>query len=164
MQNEGLWLGLIGGLGPGATVHYYQELIKAHEERGLPPRLLIANADMPLVRKAAEHGDRIAMAEHFADLVRRMAAGGAQVAAVSAITPHMCIRELVERSPIPLVNQLEEVSREIRRLGLKRIALFGTRYTVESRLFGELEGIEVAMPSPEEIAALHEAYFRIVDG
>jgi len=39
-------LGLIGGLGPGATVEYYRALVKAHAERQIPLRLLIAHADM----------------------------------------------------------------------------------------------------------------------
>ena len=163
MNHEGLYLGLVGGLGPGATVHYYQQLVKEHDQRGLVARMLIAQADMPRMRAAAERGDRIAMADHLADLIRRMAAGGAQIAAVSAITPHMCIRELTERSPIPLVDQLEEVAKGIRARGLKRVALFGTRYTVESRMFGQLAGIEVVMPKPDEIAAIHETYFQIVD-
>jgi len=42
----GRCLALIGGLGPGATVHYYRELIAGHERRGRVPRLLIAHADI----------------------------------------------------------------------------------------------------------------------
>ena len=37
-------LGLIGGLGPGATLHYYRELAKAHAGE-----FLIIQADMDLV-------------------------------------------------------------------------------------------------------------------
>jgi aspartate/glutamate racemase len=38
-------LGLIGGLGPGATVLYYRELIAAIEKQGRVPRLMIVHAD-----------------------------------------------------------------------------------------------------------------------
>ena len=46
MGNEARCLGLIGGLGPGATIHYYRELIAAHQAQGRIPRLLIAHADV----------------------------------------------------------------------------------------------------------------------
>ena len=40
--------------------------------------------------------------------------------------------------------------------GLKRVALFGTRSTVESRMFGRL-GVEVVMPKPDEIDFIHNS-------
>ena len=48
------WLGLIGGLGVGSTVYYYQELAKSYAARGLTARLLIAHADMSRVLQAAQ--------------------------------------------------------------------------------------------------------------
>ena len=39
-------LGLIGGLGVGATVQYYQALAKAHEQLQNPLRLVMVHADM----------------------------------------------------------------------------------------------------------------------
>ena len=42
-------LGLIAGLGVGATVHYYRELAKAHEARGSALHLVMAQAEMPRV-------------------------------------------------------------------------------------------------------------------
>jgi Aspartate racemase len=45
----GRCLGLIGGLGPGATIHYYRELIAGHERQRRVPRLLIVHADIQRV-------------------------------------------------------------------------------------------------------------------
>jgi aspartate racemase len=157
------WMGLLGGLGVGATIHYYQELARRHEARGVPLRLLMAQADMRLLLRVAQQGDRAAMAEHLAGLVERLAAGGASFAVIPAITPHMCAPELAARSPIPLLNLVEETVQEIQRRGIRRVALFGSRFTVESRMFGQLEGIEVVMPTLAEIDAIHTAYFQIVD-
>ncbi len=158
---DGRWIGLVGGLGVGSTIHYYRELVKAHEARGKTLRLLMAHADMSRVIGCAQAGDRTAMAEYLAGLIRRMADGGADVAAVSAVMPHMCIRELVERSPVPLVNVVQVTAEEIRRRGFRRVALFGAPVVVESRMYGQLEGVDVVMPTPEEIAAIHETYFQM---
>jgi aspartate racemase len=53
----GRCLGLIGGLGPGATVHYYRELVAAHERHGRVARLLIAHADIHRVYAAVTAKD-----------------------------------------------------------------------------------------------------------
>ena len=156
-------MGLLGGLGVGATIYYYQELARRHEAQGVPLRLLMAQADMQLLLRGAQQGDRVAMAEHLAGLVERLAAGGASFAVIPAITPHMCAPELSARAPIPLLNLVEETLREIERRGLRRVALIGSRFTVESRMFGQLQGIEVVMPTPGEIDEIHTAYFQIVD-
>jgi aspartate racemase len=150
-------LGLIGGLGPGATVHYYRELVKAQAGE-----LLIVHADMDRVLGDVERGDRIGLAAYFARLIERLAHGGAEVAAISAITPHICIRELEKISALPLVNIIEEVGVEIRSRGYARVALFGTRFVVESRMFGMLEGVEVVVP--DQVETIHEAYMQTVAG
>jgi aspartate racemase len=150
-------LGLIGGLGPGATIHYYRELVKAQAGE-----MLLIHADMNRVLADVARADRAGLAAYFAGLIDRLARGGADVAAISAITPHICIRELKEISPLPLVNIIEEVGAEIRERGYRRVALFGTRFVVESRMFGMLEGVEVVVP--EQVAEIHEVYMQTVEG
>jgi aspartate racemase len=152
-------LGLIGGLGPGATVHYYQQLVKAK-----PGEMLIVHADMDHVLGCVQRGERLELAEYFARLIDRLAGGGADLAAISAITPHICIRELEKISALPLVNIIEVVGNEIRSRGYKRVALFGTRFVVESRMFGMLDGIDVLVPRPEQVDLIHNAYMQTVEG
>ena len=150
-------LGLIGGLGPGATVHYYRELVKAHAGE-----ILIIHADMDRVLGAVERGDITGLATYLAGLTDRLASGGADVAAISAIAPHICIRELQKLSRLPLVNIVDVIEREVHARGYKKVALFGTRFVVESRLFGMLDGVEVM--APDQVQMIHEAYMQTVAG
>ena len=153
------YLGLIGGLGPGATVHYYQQLAKA--EAG---EMLLVNADLQHVRGHMERGNREQLAAYFARLIERLARGGAEVAAISAIAPHMCIRELQKISALPLVNIIEETGREIRARGSRRVALFGMRFVVESRMYGMLDGVEVIVPETAQVQTIHDTYLQVVEG
>jgi aspartate racemase len=150
-------LGLIGGLGPVATIHYYRELVKAQAGE-----VLIIHADMEHALGYVKRSDRIGLAEYFARLIERLAHGGANLAAISAVTPHICIRELKKISALPLVNIIEEVGAEIRSRGYKRVALFGTRFVVETSMFGMLEGIDVVVP--DQVDAIHQAYMQTVAG
>lgn len=161
-RREGLCLGLIGGLGVGATVHYYQELVKAHAARACVPNLVIVHADVNYVLKLAAAGEAAPMAAYFSTVIGRLSAAGAQIAAIPAMTPHLCAPELMESSPIPLVSLVDEILREIASKGLKRIALFGTRFTIETGMFGQLSGVDVVTPKADEIDFIHGTYLQIV--
>jgi aspartate racemase len=150
-------LGLIGGLGPGATVQYYEQLAKAN-----PGEMLIIHADMDRVRGAVERNDLDGLAAYLATLVDRLAAGGAEVAAVTAVTPHICIRQLEAISALPLVDITKTIAAEVRECGYRRVALFGTRFVVETSMFGLLDGIEVVVPP--QVETIHDCYMRIVNG
>jgi len=43
------------------------------------------------------------------------------------------------------------------------VALFGTTFTMEGGLWGQLAGIEIVKPRPDEIAFVGRAYQRILD-
>lgn len=153
--------GLVGGLGVGAAIHYYRELAKAHDAAHVPLDLVMAHADMQRMIRWAEAGDARSMARYVAGLIERMKAAGATFAALPAVTPHLCISELLPISPLPLVNLLENVNGAIRSSGFRRVALFGTRFTVASAMFGALTAAEVVMPRPGEIDEIHRIYFQL---
>jgi aspartate racemase len=44
------------------------------------------------------------------------------------------------------------------------VGLLGTRFTIENRMFGCLEGIETVMPDGARIERIHELYKEFVDG
>jgi aspartate racemase len=157
-------LGLIGGLGPGATTLYYRELVAAIEKQGRLPRLLIAHADINHVYATLAAKDLDALTRYLAGLIVSMASGGAELTAIVAATPHICAPQLVALSPLPLIDMLAEVANAVRARGLKRVALLGTRYTVETRMFGSLGEIEVVMPQPDELDQIHRIYMDIVAG
>jgi aspartate racemase len=154
---EGRCLGLIGGLGPGATVYYYRGLLAAHAAAGKTARLLIAHADVNAVRAFVENDDCARLARYLAGFVSSLAAGGAEMSAIVAITPHISAAELIAISPLPLIDIVSEVAAEVQARRLKRVALLGTRFTVESRMFGRL-GVDVVTPKASEIEQIHNTY------
>ena len=164
LRRPGRCLGLVGGLGPGATVHYYRELIAAHERQGRSLRILIAHAEIERVYAAVNAKDFDGLARYFAGMIADMAAGGAEFTAIVAATAHICARELTALSRLPLINMLTEVRQALDAQDLRRVGLLGTRFTIESRMFGCLEGIETIMPDGTRIERIHELYKEFVDG
>ena len=160
----GRHLGLIGGLGPDATVHYYRRLLAIHEKAGRTPRLTIAHADVGTVRSYVTANDIDGLARYLNGFSGELARGGAELTAIVAVTPHICAKQLANISPLPLVDMISEVAGALRRRRARRVALLGTRFTIETRMFGGLADFDVVMPPPDRIARIDELYFDFVEG
>jgi aspartate racemase len=151
-------LGLVGGLGVGATVHYYEKLARAHEAQGHTLDLVIIHAEISRVFEYARADDRKGLAEYLAGYIRRMQAAGAEVVAIPAVTPHVCARELMAISPLPVVTIFEPLLEELRARAVRRAAILGTRFVMESSLFGQLPDVEIIKSRPEEMDYIHNTY------
>jgi aspartate racemase len=123
---------------------------------------VMTHADVERVLGAVQAGDKDGLASYLAALIERLEAAGAEFAVVPAVAPHIAIAELIKLSPLPIVNLVAELKQEIELRKLRRVALFGTRFAVESRLFGQLEGVEVVMPRADEIDYVHTTYMQLV--
>jgi aspartate racemase len=154
-------IGIVGGLGVGAGVHYYKELAAAYDAIGKPLELVMIHAQMKRIFEHAAKGDAPGLARYLEEVIGQLKRGGATIAAIPAVTPHLCIHELLSISPLPLVNMLGAISDAVRARGLRRVALFGTRFVIEGKLFGQLPAVEIVTPQPEEVDYIHNTYFSI---
>ena len=148
-------IGLLGGLGVGAAVHYYEALAKEHDKRGRTMRLLMVHAEAKRILAFAGAGQSLEMAEYLAGMIGQLKAGGADCAVLPAVTPHYCIRDLLRISPLPLIDLLEAARRAT---ADRRVALFGSRYSMESNLFGAVPAVR---PLPDEVTEIDRTYVRI---
>jgi aspartate racemase len=157
-------VGIVGGLGVGATVHYYETITAACKARGVVPDLVIAHADVDYGQSLIRDGKLGELANYLAGFIARLARAGAETAVMPAVTPHICIKELTPLLPIPLINIVEVLAAELRRRKTGRIALMGSVFTVQGSLWGQLADVEIVKPQPDEIAFIGQAYQRILDG
>lgn len=157
-------VGIVGGLGVGATVHYYERITAACKARGVVPDLVITHADVDYGQSLVREGKLDALARYLAGFIERMARAGAEAAVIPAVTPHICIAELTPLLTIPLINIVEVLQAELRARVIKRVALFGSVFTVQGSLWGQLAGVEIVKPQPDEVAFIGQAYQRILDG
>ena len=86
-MNKSRCLGLVGGLGVGATIYYYEKLARGCEKLGLALDIVITNAEIPRVFEYVEAKDRGGLAEYLSGYIRRMKAAGAEVAAIGRSLP-----------------------------------------------------------------------------
>ncbi|HEV2549625.1 MAG TPA: aspartate/glutamate racemase family protein [Stellaceae bacterium] len=149
-NNSARMLGLIGGLG-----------VEAHKAVGRIPRLLIAHADVGRVLALVRDGRSGDLAGYLGDLADRLYAAGASIGAVAAVTPHLYFSEITQACRLPFVNLVDELAHEIRVRRVRRIALFGTRFIIESSLLDGV-GVEVVRPVEADVDRIHALYLEIV--
>jgi aspartate racemase len=155
--------GLVAGLGVGAGIFYYRSLVKAHVARGLSPSILMVHADVRRVMGHAAAREVPELASYLTGLLRQLAGGGAEIATIPAFAPQVCAQELAKMTPLPLIDLLDVIVAEVERRKLQRVAIFGARVTVETKLFGRLQNADVITPSPAEVDLLGSLYVRIVE-
>lgn len=162
-MNKSRCLGLVGGLGVGATVYYYQRLARECEKLGFALDIVIANAQTPSVFAHVEAKDRVGLAEYLNGFIARLKAAGAEMAVIPAITPLYCAMELAATSALPIVSLVDPLNRELAALEARRVTIFGTRFVIESDLFGALNGVEVVRPGPDEVDMIHKTYVELAE-
>jgi len=160
-MNPSKHFGLVGGLGVGATVLYYQAIAEACARRNIAPRLTIANAHAPTALALVQAGRIEDLATYLAGFVRELAASGATFFAIPAITPHICLVELKRHVSLPIVDILEITVELLRNRRLSRVALFGTRFTIDRDLFGALDSFDIVHPQEGEIDEIHRIYLQL---
>jgi aspartate racemase len=154
-------VGLIGGLGMGAAVIYYRAIAAGLADRGTVPRITLAHADAPTSLAHVGAGRIDELAEYLAGFIAELRSVGTELVAICAVTPHIALGSLTKRVSAPIVDMLEVTAQGLRDRGFSRIALFGTRFTIETELFGGLDGFDVISPRPHEIDEIHRVYLEL---
>jgi aspartate racemase len=159
-------LGIIGGLGPESTIDYYGKIIALYRERtgdGSYPQFIINSIDMKKGLDFMAANNLAGMADYLLEELGKLARGGATFGLISANTPHIVFDQVASRAPIPLISIVEATCAAAQARKLKRLALLGTRYTMQATFYPKVfsrEGIELLVPGPEDQTYIHDKYLN----
>ena len=159
-------LGIIGGIGPESTIDYYRLLLAAYRERtrdGSAPAILINSIDMDRMLGMIAAGEVEKMTQYLVSEVLKLARAGADFVLMAANTPHIAFAEISRQSPIPMISIVEAACQTAKALRLKKLGLFGTRFTMQGNFFPEIfsrEAIELVVPDDQEQSYIHEKYMN----
>ena len=124
------------------------------------PSIVIDSLDVQLALRLVA-SDRPALIEYLVASVRRLAGAGVDFVAMTANTPHIVFDEIAAVSPVPLLSIVEVCAEEARRRGLSRLALLGTRFTMDGPFYPAVcarYGIVVVPPSDTDRVWVHQRY------
>lgn len=151
-------LGMIGGIGPAATVFYYEELVKAFAEAEQDLILTIGNASARTLSENNSAGRAVEQAEIYKGIADQLAAAGAEELVISSMGGHFCADEFLAISPIPIIDGPSAVGAYLQEQGIRRIGILGTRVVMETGLYGALSELDPIAPEGDGLTQVNDDY------
>lgn len=146
-------IGIVGGLGPEASLYYYRILIDlAHETLGGIKYLEIVIYNLPL--NLYQRGAPKALYEATQCLYR----AGANFAIIACNDAHVDFDALKARSPILLLSIVEETCKAVAELGLTKVGLFGNQLTMQGHFYQNVfskKNISIVVPKAKDQAYIN---------
>src|SRR5947199_1280398 len=158
-------LGMIGGVGPESTIDYYKTIVALYRERqrdGRYPQCVINSIDLRKGIDFMNANNLAGMANYLLEEIMKLPRAGADFAIIAANTPHIVFDDIAPKSTIPLISIVEATCDYAKERKMKRLALFGTRYTMQATFYSKVfsrEGIDLVVPEPQDQDYIHEKYF-----
>src|SRR6266568_5230298 len=158
-------LGIIGGVGPESTIDYYKNIIALYRERqrdGSYPQFVINSIDLRKGIDFMNANNLAGMANYLLEEIMKLPRAGADFGIIAANTPHIVFDDIAPKSPIPLISIVEATCDYAKKRKMKRLALFGTRYTMQATFYSKVfsrEEIDLVVPEPQDQDYIHEKYF-----
>lgn len=164
-------VGIIGGIAPESTIQYYRAIVKTYRELkgdGSYPPVLINSIDMQHMLALIGAGKLAEVTEYLVGEVKKLARAGADFGLLASNTPHLVFDDVQQGSPIPLISIVTAACQKAQALGMKKVGLFGTRFTMQARFYPETfaaGGINLVTPEPDEQTYIHDKYMgELVNG
>ena len=157
-------VGILGGIGPESTVEYYRGLIAGYRRSrpdGSYPSIILNSLDVTKLLAWMNANQLSEVTEYLVDGLQKLVRAGADFAIIAANTPHIVFDEVQRRSTIPLLSIVEATCDEVERRGISKVALLGTRFTMQARFYPDVfsrKGITLVVPPEEEQNYIHDKY------
>jgi len=156
--------GMIGGLGPESTIDYYRSIIarfRARDSDGRYPQIIMNSLDVAKGIAMLDAGRLDELADYLVAGFERLVRAGADFGFMAANTPHLVFAEVQRRSAIPLISIVRATSERAQALGLKKVGLLGTGFTMRASFYPEefqRAGIALIPPTASEQDYVHSKY------
>lgn len=160
-------IGLIGGMSWLSTAEYYRIInTETRKERGglHSAKILMYSEDFAEIEQLQTQGN-------WSELTRRMIidaqyleAGGADCIVICTNTMHKTTDDVQANIHIPVLNIIDLTGEKIREKGIKKVALLGTKYTMEQDFYkGRLEqeyNLTVIVPNQTDQDYIHSVIYN----
>ena len=138
------------------------------EAQHMHPDVMLDCEAMGRIMPAWDAGDHVAVRAFLAQSVQRLADGGCDFFACPDNTAHIALETAGHDLPLPGLNIGDVVAEQAAGLGMTRVAVLGTRFTMAGPVYRralQAAGIEPVFPNDEERADVDRIIFdELVEG
>jgi aspartate racemase len=156
-------IGMIGGTGWPSTLEYYRLINQETNKRlgGLnSAKIMLSSfnyAEIDLLNKKEDHAGVYKL---VLDAAQRLKKASADFIIICANTLHQYVEDLEKETGLKIVHIADATAKEIKKCGLIKIGLLGTRFTMEMDFYTKRlreSGIESVVPPKLEREFIHNA-------
>ncbi len=159
-------IGLIGGITWYSTLDYYRllnELINKELGGVHSAKIILNSVDFGGIKTLTEKLDWEGLAVIMKASAKSIEAAGGDCILIGANTMHNIAEEIQSAVSIPVIHIADAVAEAIKTKQLKRVALLGTKYTMQlpfykNKLAGH--GIDVIIPAEADIAFINDSIYK----
>ena len=160
-------LGVIGGMGPLATVSFYERVVlntlaKCDNEH--IDMVVLSHASMPDRTKCIIENRGGEFLEVIKKDFKILEDIGVEAVAIPCNTSHYFFDEFKKFTGLRIINMIEETILEVKKRGIEKVAVFGTLGTLNSKVYEKYanqHGILVKEVSPEDKQAVMDIIYDI---
>ena len=159
-------IGLVGGTGWVSTLDYYRyfnELVFKNTDGESTAEVIINSVNYPAIAKLTAAGKWDDITKIITEAALALQTAGADCILLGANTMHHIAPEVKAAINIPFIHIAEETGKEIKKKGLKKVALLGTKYTMQLPFFKDVLAsmeIETIIPHENDIQIINDAIYK----
>jgi aspartate racemase len=166
---SGKIVGIIGGMGPEATVDFMSKIIKSTPATVDQDHIRIVVDNNPQIpcRVKAIMEDQKNPGPIMADMARKLEEWGVDLIAIPCNTAHFYIQEIIEVVHVPVLDMIKETVRVLKKDSIKNVALLATSAALKTKLYEKklLEaGIKFILPSQSYQEMMMRIIFEVKSG
>jgi aspartate racemase len=166
MEAQMKTIGMIGGMSWESSIEYYRIVNQTVREKlgGLhSAKSIMVSVEFAEI-EALQHQDRWdELAAILIEAARSLERGGADFVIICTNTMHKLYDILQNKIKIPMLNIADATAEKIKAQGIDKIALLGTRFTMEEDFYkGRLVdkyGLDVIIPSSAQREIVHRVIY-----
>lgn len=160
-------IGLLGGMSWESTVVYYRQINEAVKDRlgGLhSAELVLFSVDFEAIERLQARADWDAAGQLLAEAAQSLQAAGAELLVLCTNTMHKVAPAIEAAVAIPLLHIADATAEAIKREGMTRVGLLGTRFTMEEAFYSDRlrkrHGLDVLLPSASDRDFVHRVIYE----
>ena len=159
-------IGLVGGTGWVSTLDYYRyfnELVFKNTNGESTAEVLINSVNYPAIAKLTAAGKWDEITKIITNAALALQTAGAECILLGANTMHHIAPQVKAAINIPFIHIAEETGKEISKKGIKKVALLGTKYTMQLPFFKDVLAsmeIETIIPHENDIQIINDAIYK----
>lgn len=159
-------IGLIGGMSWESTVTYYKvinETVKKTLGGFHSSKILMYNVDFSELEKNMSEDNWDANAAILTAAAKKLEKGGADFIVIATNTMHKLVPQIEKKIHIPILHIADSTANVVKKDGLKKVALLGTRFTmIQDFIIQRLidAGLEILIPDETDIGIINEIIFN----